>query len=456
MSDQPQDLPHSPEAEVGVLGAILGSDYACGQVVGFLDPADFYVRTHRSIYDAISEVADAGQPVDLVTVIEKLREHGSLDQVGGPGAIASLQAQSQPSHARAYASLVKDRAVGRRLVTFGQAASQAGRNGNIAATLADLQTDLTRLSAYNEDTNAVGHIGDLLDPTFERLDLIEQAGGGLLGVPSGLDDLDRILRGFQSGKLYLIAARPAVGKTTVAQTFINHAVATGRSALFFSMEMDQHELVVRMLASTAKVDKKRMDAGTLDAHDHKKLDQARVELATLPLFIDDRASQTVASIRAVAERTAMANGGLDMVMVDYVGLIDGSGTRGENRQNEMAKISRALKVLSKELDVPVIALSQLSREVEKRPDKRPMLADLRDSGALEQDADAVIMLYRDEMYDENSPDRGLMELILAKHRGGETGVVKAAWLPHMFRVANLARGISAATAGVSSNGSTPV
>ena len=453
MSDQPQDLPHSPEAEVGVLGAILGSDYACGQVVGFLEPDDFYVRTHRSIYEAISDVADAGQPVDLVTVVEKLREHGRLDQVGGPSVIASLQAQSQPSHARAYASLVKDRAVGRRLVAFGQTAAQAGRNGNMADTLSDLQQDLTRLSAYNEDTNAVGHIADLLDPTFERLDLIEQAGGALLGVPSGLDDLDRILRGFQAGKLYLIAARPAIGKTTVAQTFINHAVSQGHSCLFFSMEMDRHELMVRMLASTAKVDKKRMDAGTLDAYDHKKLAQARVELATLPLFIDDRASQTVASIRATAERTAMANGGLDLIMVDYVGLIDGAGTRSENRQNEMAKISRALKVLSKELDLPVIALSQLSREVEKRPDKRPILADLRDSGALEQDADAVIMLYRDEVYDEHSPDKGLMELILAKHRGGETGLVKAAWLPHMFRVATLARGVAT---GASTNGHSPV
>ncbi len=432
------ELPNAPDAELGVLAASLGSPYACTQVVGFLEPADFYVRAHRTIFEAIVEVHESDRPVDLITVSETLRANDQLSQVGGPTAIAALQAQAHPSHARAYASIVKDRAVGRRLIAFGERATQAATTpGDINAAVNALQADLVELAAWREDTAAVAHIGELVDPTLEEVQRIEDAGGGLLGVPSGLSDLDRLLRGFQKQKLYLIAARPAVGKSTVAQTLLRNASKEGNRALFFSMEMDRHELMVRLLASSARIDKNRMDDGTLDKYDHQKLAAARTEVADMRMFLDDRPNQTMASIRATAERTAMTNGGLDLIVIDYVGLIDGASSRFENRQTEMAKISRDLKVLSKELEVPVIALSQLSRAVEQRPEKRPMLADLRDTGALEQDADAVIALYRDDMYDPDSMDAGLMELIILKHRGGKTGTVKVAWMPHMFRVADL-------------------
>lgn len=435
-----QQAPHSLEAEVGVLGAMLASSYACGQVAAFLAADDFYHRPHRAVYEAIAGVLDLGQPVDLVTVVEQLRRHQALDQAGGPAALAQLAGQATPSHARAYAGLVKQKALDRKLIVFGQAVSQAGMSGTATGELADLQAELARLAAYNQDTDAVEHVSEALDASLDRIREIEAAGGQLLGVPTGLDDVDARLRGLQGGKLYTVAARPGMGKTTVAQSWIGSALDGGHRTLFFSMEMDRHELMVRMLAATARVDKSRMDAGTLDAYDHQRLAEADGKIRGLPLYIDDRSGQTLSSIRASAERTAMTAGGLDLVVVDYLGLIEGEGRRGDNRQNEVATISRGLKVLARDLDVPVVMLAQLSRKPEERPDKRPILADLRDSGAIEQDSDVVVFLYRDEEYDEHSPDKGLIELNIAKHRGGEKGLVKAAFLPHVFRVANLAKG----------------
>lgn len=439
MANDVQEAPHNLEAEAGVLGAMLGSSYACGQVSSFLDPGDFYNSGHRKVYDAIRQIVDAGQPVDMITVVDRLRRDETIDDVGGPAAIAALQAQGQPSHARAYAGLVKEAALSRQLITFGRSAEQAGLSGTAAQRLEDLQSDLGRLAAYNEDTSAVDHVAQMLDESLDRLRQIEEAGGGLLGIGTGLPDLDDILRGLQRGKLYVLAARPAVGKSAVAQSWINHVVQEQHPTLFFSMEMDRHELMVRMLAAVGKVNKDRMDSGALEQTDKDKIAEARTRIAALPLYIDDRPSHTMGSIRATAERVAMTAGDLDLIVVDYIGLIEGDNRRVDNRQNEVAKISRGLKVMAKELDVPVLALSQLSRKVEERPDKRPMLSDLRDSGSVEQDADVVISLYRDELIDEMSPDRGIIEIAVLKHRGGRTGLVRAAFLGHRFSVMPLAR-----------------
>lgn len=438
MADDPQTLRHVPEAEAGVLGAMLRSNYAYRQVLPFLDPDDFYAEAYRTVYRTMVDLNDADNPIDTVTVVTQLRNTGLLDQVGGPAAIADLAGAGQPAHARAYAQQVKNAAVARKLVTFGQAATQAALGGDsITHVMASLQDDLSQLAAYQHDSSAVSTAADLVDVTLDRIDEIVASGGGLLGIPTGLPEIDHVLRGLQRTKLYLVAARPAMGKTTLAQNWIDTALDDGHRVLFFSLEMDSHELLVRMLASRSGIDKSAMDAGTIDTGQRNRLDQTATDIRSLPLLIDDRATQTIRTIRATSERTALLHGGLDLIVVDYVGLIEGEGNR-ENRQNEVATISRGLKVLAKDLDVPIVALSQLSRQLETRPDKRPKLSDLRDSGSLEQDADVVITLYRDEMYEPDTPDKGLVEVAIIKHRGGPLKLVKAAFLGHLYQIRPLA------------------
>lgn len=433
---------HDPESEIAVLGAMLNERAAANEVRDLLSPEDFYTPTHRTIFSAALRAIDRTGALDLIILRNQLESDGTLDQVGGIAALAAIsESVASAANVRAHTRLVREATIKRKFLDVTNAASREGHDAqDVTRAIEDYKSALDDLSAFDQESEQVRRAGDIAGDTLDWLDAVQRAEGGLIGIPTGLEAFDRLTYGLQKQRLYLLAARPAVGKSLVALHFARQMAASGLTVAFFSLEMGATEVLTRLLAAQGKVDNERMSTGNLDDLDWKKLTEATADLAAMQLFIDDDPGLTVASCKRRCERIRTITGRLDIVFIDYLQLMEsvGGGARSESRQQDVSAISRGLKLMSKALDVPVVTLSQLSRQVEQRPDKRPGLADLRESGSLEQDADVVVMAYRDELYDETSPDKGLIELLVRKNRAGRTGIAKAAFMPHLYRIGNLA------------------
>jgi len=433
--------PHNLEAEESLLGAMLLSKEAVATAVETVAADDFYKPAHAHLFEAIVTLYGAGEPVDPITVSESLRRTGLLDAMGGKQAILRIQAGTPAaSNAGFYARIVADLALLRRLAAVGSEIAELGYTlpDDITETL-DRAESLVFDVANRRQTTSLRGIHATLQDSLAHLEALFEHDGQTTGIPTGFRDLDEVLLGWQPANLIVVAARPGQGKTAFALGTATHAALhERRPVVFFSMEMGYLELTQRILAGEAGVNSRLLRTGRIPETDWTRISQAVGRLAEAPLFIDDNPHLTVMDMRAKCRRLKAQHGDLGLVVVDYLQLMS-TGRRAENRQVEVSELSRGLKVLARDLDVPVIALSQLNRSLEYRADKRPMLADLRESGALEQDADIVAFIYRDDTYNADSSEKGIAEIIVAKHRNGPTAKVRLAFLEHLTKFANLGR-----------------
>ncbi len=431
--------PHNLDAEESLIGAMLLSRDAIASALERCGASDFYKPSHAQIFSSITSIFNRGEPVDAVTVADELRRAGVIDDIGGAAVLVGLQSNTPAiSNASRYAGIVEEHALLRRLIGVANEIAELGYSLPEDVTAAvDKAESMVFEVAQRRTVDSVAQISDLLGATLDRLEQLVDRGEEITGVPTGFTDLDRLTAGLQPSNLVVIGARPSMGKTALALTAATYAAMNGLPVLFFSLEMSHLELAQRVLSSEARVDATRMRNGRLLDSDYTKITNAISRLGSAPLHIDDNPNVTVMDIRARARRMKSREG-LGLVVIDYLQLMSGRGS-AESRQVEISEISRGLKILARELDIPVIALSQLSRSLESRADKRPMLADLRESGAIEQDADVVMFIYRDEKYEPETEKRGSAEIIIAKHRSGPTGTVELAFVENYARFANMAR-----------------
>jgi replicative DNA helicase len=439
-------LPHSLDAEKSVLGAILINNEAFNQAAEYIDARDFFRDAHRRIFNSMVALSERSEPIDFVTLREELSRSGQLDEVGGPAYIASL-ADGVPRSANVeyYSRIVKEKATLRNLI---HSANKILAEAYEAEQEPDLLLDEAEraIFAIAEDRIRAGFVPlrDLVQGSFAAIEKLQSHKGLVTGVPTGFVDLDEMTSGLQPSDLVLVAARPSMGKTSFVLNIAQHVgTATDMTVGLFSLEMSKEQLFMRMLTSEARIDAHRFRSGYLSEKDYGRLSQALGTLAEARVFIDDSASIGVLEMRAKARRLK-AEHGLHLLIIDYIQLMQGRG-RFESRQAELASISRSLKGLAKELGVPIVALSQLSRAPETRSDHRPQLSDLRESGALEQDADVVMFIYRSEQYrtedgQVNQEDQGTAEIIIGKQRNGPTGTAKLAFIKEFTRFENLAHG----------------
>ena len=435
--------PQNIEAEEAVLGAMLLSETAIGAVTEILDASDFYRGSHGVIYLACLGLWAKGEPVDAITLANELEERGELERVGGGARIAELAALvSATANVEHYARIVKETATLRGLIQVGQEIARLGRERvGETSELVDRAEQIVFDLSQQRVTGDFAHIGPLLTESFERITKLYEAGVDVTGIPCGFRDLDRLTSGFQPGNLVILAARPSMGKSALALCIAaNLGVRSRIPVALFTLEMSKSEVTQRLMCSEAKVESDRVRSGKLTQEDWPRLTAACDKLMKAPIFVDDTGSITMMELRSKARRLKSREPGLGLIVVDYLQLMT-SGGSVENRVQEVSQISRNLKVLARDLDVPILALSQLSRAVEQRHDKRPILSDLRESGSIEQDADLVLFVYRDEYYaGEESDQQGLAELILAKHRNGPTDAIKLSFLRRYAKFADLAGG----------------
>jgi replicative DNA helicase len=436
-------LPHNLEAERSVLGAILAHNDAFNLAVQVITPADFYRDAHRRIFERMIALNERNHAIDFVTLKEELLRSNELEEVGGPAYVASLvDGVPRSANVEYYARIVKEKSTLRGLI---HSANRIAAQAYDADRDADLLLDDAERAIFEiaENRIRVGFVPlrDLVQTSFSTIERLQEHKGLVTGVPSGFVDLDEMTSGFQPADLIIVAGRPSMGKTSLVLNIAAHVgVHAGTTVGIFSLEMSKEQLFLRLLTAEARIDAHRFRTGYLSERDYGRLSQALGTLADARVFIDDTAAIGVLEMRAKARRLA-AEHGLQLLVVDYIQLMQGRG-RFENRQQELASISRALKQLAKELNVPIVALSQLSRAPESRSDRRPQLADLRESGALEQDADVVLFLYRAELYDKDETrpeDLGIAELIVGKQRNGPTGTVRLTFIKEYTRFENLAR-----------------
>jgi len=432
-------MPTNIEAEEAILGGILIDPEAISRIAEILRPEFFAITAHQVIYRSALGLFFQGQPTDLMTVTTWLTDRNQLEQVGGLTKLAQLVDRTVSAvNIDQYAVLVEDKYQRRKLIEAGNNIVQLGYD-----TAAPLETVLDRAEqeifsiTQERPQQDLVSIGETLNQTFQDLENRNE-GLALPGISSGFYDLDSMTGGFQRSDLIIVAARPAMGKTAFC-TNIAHQIAAGQQKLpvaVFSLEMSKEQLVQRILSSEAKIESNRLRSGRISQNEWEPISTAIGNLSELPLFIDDTPNITVTEIRSKVRRLQAEQGGtLGLVLLDYLQLMEGSS---DNRVQELSRITRSLKGLARELNVPIIALSQLSRGVEARTNKRPMMSDLRESGSIEQDADLVIMLYRDEYYNPDSPDRGIAEVIITKHRNGPTGIIKLLFDPQFTCFRNLA------------------
>jgi replicative DNA helicase len=441
--------PHNLDAEVSVLGGMLLSKDAIAEVSEFVGPEDFYRGAHRTMFEAIRELYDHGEPVDAVTLADVLERRGTLEDVGGAVAIMDLVAKV-PTAANAlyYARIVADQALRRRLIDAGTQITKLGYEpeGGVADAVDTAESLVFAVAQRGRGAGEFVPMKRLLRESMDLLEQLQENDSAVTGLATGFIDFDTLTAGLQPGNLIILAARPSMGKTTLVMNMAAYvAVELRRPAVLFSLEMSTMELVQRLLSAEARIDSKRLRTGALEDRDWIKLSQATGKLAEAPLFLDDNSAINLMEIRSKCRRLKQEHG-LDLVIVDYLQLMQ-SHRRVENRVQEVSELSRGLKILAKELNVPVVALSQLSRKPEDRTDRRPQLADLRESGAIEQDADVVAFIYRDEVYNEESAAKGEAELIVAKHRNGPLKTIRLSFLGHQSRFANMARGLPPPSAG---------
>ncbi len=439
--------PHSIEAESSVLGGLLLDNAAWDRVSDLLTDTDFYRYEHRLIYGATSALINATKPADVITVFEHLQNQGKAEEVGGLSYLNSL-AQYVPSagNIRRYAEIVRERSILRKLVSASDEIATNAFNPQ-GRPVADI-VDEAEQKIFN-----IGEQGSRMKQGFQGmeslvvalLDRVQEMADNpndVTGVPTGFYDLDRMTAGFQGGDLIVLAARPSMGKTALAINIAEHvALHEGLPVAVFSMEMGAAQLAVRIVGSIGRIDQSHLRTGKLTDEEWPRLTEAIEKLRNISLHIDESAGLTSSELRANARRLARQCGQLGLIVVDYLQLMSGSTSSDENRATELGEISRGLKMLAKELKCPVLALSQLNRSVETRPDKRPMMSDLRESGAIEQDADIIMFIYRDDYYTkEASKEPGVAEVIIAKQRNGPTGVVKLAFLKPITKFESLANG----------------
>jgi replicative DNA helicase len=440
---EPQVPPQNLDAEESVLGAMMLSPSAIAAVSEVLsaDGREYYRESHAKVYRAALSLYAKGEPVDAITLVDELDERGELEDVGGKVRIHELAALVPASaNAGHYAQIVKEAATLRGLIRVGGEIARLGweRPGETPELVDRAEQILFDLS-QEKATSEFSHIETLLKESFERITQLYESGAEVTGVPSGFRDLDRITSGFQEGNLVVMAARPSMGKSALGLgVAANLAVRRNIPVALFTLEMSKSEVTQRLMCSEAKVESQRLRTGKLSADDWPRLTAACDKLAKAPLYVDDTGSITMMEIRSKARRLKSKHPDLGLIIVDYLQLMT-SGTTVENRVQEVSQISRSLKVLARDLDVPIVALSQLSRAVEQRHDKRPILSDLRESGSIEQDADIVMFIYRDEYYNaEESDQQGLAEVIVAKHRNGPTDTVKLSFLKRYAKFSDLA------------------
>jgi len=428
--------PHNLEAEQGVLASILIDEKALDKVIHILQPDDFYHPSHKIIFSTLMKLAQENKPLDIVTLISRLTDENRLESAGGIEYISSLT-DIIPNSANVsyYANIVKDKALLRNLIEVSSKISSKAYDytGDITEFLDETEKEIFKLAEYKLKGD-IKSISELISENFEILQKLYEKKADITGIPSGYTDLDRLTNGFQDSDLIIVAGRPGMGKTAFALNIaLNAAYKFDKSVAIFSLEMSSNQLVQRLLATESKIEFSKLRSGRLNMEEWNRLASVGGELNDLKLLIDDTPGISVMELRAKCRRLKKEHG-LDMIIVDYLQLM--SGGNSESREQQISEISRSLKSLAKELDIPVIALSQLNRSVENRSDKRPQPSDLRESGAIEQDADLIIFLYRDEVYHKDSKYQGLCEVIIAKHRNGPTGSIYLAFLKEYTRFEN--------------------
>jgi replicative DNA helicase len=431
--------PQNIEAEQAVLGAISLEPSSLTLASEILIPEDFYRASHQKIFNVMLNLSDSGKAVDLVTVTEELAAAKLIEDVGGVSYLSDLSA-SVPTAANIeyYARIVEEKSLLRRLIRTATTIATDGysREDEVEALLSEAEKSIMEV-AQRKNAGAFHNIKDVLVRTYDNIEEMHNRVGEITGISTGFAELDRMTAGFQRNDLIIVGARPSVGKTAFALNIAsNVAIKTGENVAIFSLEMGAEQLVMRMLCSEGNIDAQRLRTGSLTDDDWAKLTMAMGSLSNSGIFIDDTPGVRISDIRSKCRRLQQEHG-LGMILIDYLQLILGSGRSGENRQQEVSEISRSLKQLARELKVPVIALSQLSRGVEQRQDKRPMMSDIRESGSIEQDADIVAFLYRDDYYDKESENKNIIEIIIAKQRNGPTGTVSLAFVKEYNKFVNL-------------------
>ena len=434
--------PHDIDAEQGVLGAMLLSPTLVVDIIETLVPDDFYRPAHQLIYNAIIDLFSNNKEIDPLIVAGRLDRDNNLERIGGSTYLHTLvSAVPTAANARYYAEIVAEKAVLRRLVAAGTRVVQLGYEGTEGAeleTVIDMAQQQVFDIAQRHHVEDYSVLADLIQPTMDELDLISVQGGLARGIPTGFEDLDNLTNGLHGGQMIIVAARPGVGKSTLALDFVRScAIKNGKAAVIFSLEMAKSEIVMRILSAEADVKLSDMRSGRMTDQDWAKLVNRLDTIEHSPIYIDDSASLTMMEIRSKSRKLKQV-ADLQMIVVDYLQLMS-SGKRTESRQQEVAEFSRQLKLLAKELDVPLVAISQLNRGPESRTDKRPQIADLRESGSLEQDADIVMLLYRPDSQDKDDTRAGEADIIVAKHRGGPIDTVQVAHQLHFSRFKDMAR-----------------
>jgi replicative DNA helicase len=430
--------PHDLDAEMSVLGSILLDPLSVAKVLQFLHPEDFYRENNGQVYRAALDLFAAGEPIDNVTVAAQLQTMGMLDRVGGRTQLASMQsAVPTAANIEYYGRIVKEKAYKRRLISAGSNIAGFGYDDGVEAEEAINQAQsLVFGVADDRDQRELARLYDLLGPAMERISLQMESGQGVIGVPSGFHDLDRMTGGFKESDLIIVAGRPSMGKTSLVLNIALHAALEHRKTIaIFSLEMSKEQLTERLLTEQAQIDAQRLHRGLLSEAEFDRVSNALGPLGEAAIYIDDTPAMDELTLQLKARQAKMRHN-VDLIVVDYLQLMHGRSRGDDNRVQEVSSISRALKGLARELRIPVIAISQLSRAPEQRPDKRPILSDLRESGAIEQDSDLVMFLYRPEYY--KSDERpGIAEVILAKHRNGPTGMIELKFRRDHTRFYNL-------------------
>lgn len=433
--------PQNLEAEQSVLGGILIDNQTFHKVIDFITPDDYYRPAHGKIFAAMCELASRGEPIDALTLSSKLKEMGSFEEVGGAAYLAELLERTPTAiHSEYHARLVADQAVKRRLVsTCSELANRGLDPVETTEELVDAAEKQIFALTSSKRTKALYPVRDIVRGAFLELEKRFENQGQMTGIPSGYNDLDKLLSGFQRSDLVIVACRPSMGKTSFSLGAVRAAAVAGFPVVFFSLEMAKEQIVTRLLAAEAKVDSQRIRTGKLNENDWARLTRAAGVLSETKIYIDDTPALTVMEMRGKARRLKAEVGDLGLIIVDYLQIMGVSKT-AQSRENAISEISRSLKALAKELNAPVLALSQLNRNIDLRTDKRPMMADLRESGAIEQDADIIIFIHREEVENLQPNAASVAEFIVGKHRNGPRGTVKVAWLGQYASFENLASG----------------
>lgn len=442
--DLPTNLkvpPQSIEAEQSVLGGMMLNNEAWFDLVEVIGAKDFYRTQHQIIFEAMMSLSNNDEPLDAVTVAEQLRSQGLLEKAGDVGYLAEL-AESTPgaSNVIAYAKIVRERSVMRQLIGVANKIADAaftpeGRDSDALVEMAE--HSVFEISEQRGNDGGPEKVAPLLTRAMEKVEYLYNTKGAITGIATGFSDLDDRTSGLQPSDLIIVAARPSMGKTAFSVNMVEHAVMQGGAVLVFSMEMPSEQIVMRMLSSLGRIDQTRLRNGDLQPEDWTNFTSAVSLLRDKRLFVDDTPALTPGDVRSRARRVAREAGGLDMIVVDYLQLMR-TADKSESRAGEISEISRSLKALAKEMRCPVVALSQLNRALEARPNKRPMMSDLRESGAIEQDADVILFIYRDEVYNEDTEDKGIAEIIIGKQRNGPTGKVRLSFVGNLTKFDNLA------------------